>query len=127
MSNVEPWRPGDVANNHVLGADGAWHPFHPTAPPPVTVRMEGGSADSALAPVTSIWCGGGALLVSWIPVLGMVAWLLAPLGLVFGLIGLRRGKTEHKVMSWLGIVASGLALLICVAWLVVFAKAVGDQ
>lgn len=38
------FKPGDVANEHVLGADGAWHPIAPTGP--------GASAATAAHPDT---------------------------------------------------------------------------
>ena len=81
--------------------------------PPPTVHVQ---TDSALAPVTSLVLGIVSLLVAWIPLVGIVAWLTAPVGLVFGSIGLRRGRAEHKAMSTIGIVLSAVALLICVGY-----------
>ncbi len=34
MSTTEQYQPGDMANGHVLGNDGTWHPAQPPMPPP---------------------------------------------------------------------------------------------
>jgi hypothetical protein len=83
--------------------------------------------DSALAPVTSLAAGLAALAVAWIPILGIVAWILAPVGVIFGIFGLMRGPGEHKVMSVMGLVASGLALGICFLYLISFMIALGPS
>ena len=67
-----------------------------------------------LAPVTSLVTGLIAFF-SRMPIAGMIAWVLAPLALLFGILGLRSGKTEHK-MSWSGIVCGAIALLICILY-----------
>lgn len=55
-----------------------------------------------------------ALIFSFIPIIGFVSWLLAPLALLFGLIALRR-----KPRSWaiVGLVTGAIALAICFSWL----------
>jgi hypothetical protein len=79
-----------------------------------------GSNNSALAPVTSLVLGICSLMVAWIPFIGIVAWITAPIGLVFGVLGVRRGRAEHKLMSSFGIALSAVALLICFAYLAFF-------
>ena len=76
------------------------------------------SNNTSLAPVTSLVTGLVGLFVCWIPFIGIVGWVLGPLALVFGFLGLGRGKAEHKVMSWIGIVCGALTLVVCVIYVV---------
>lgn len=54
-----------------------------------------------------------ALTMSFIPFIGFVAWLLAPLAILFGLIALRR---PPRAMAVAGIVVGAVALLVCILW-----------
>lgn len=54
------------------------------------------------------------LVLSFIPIVGFVSWLLAPLAILFGLIALRRAPRSLAIA---GIVTGGIALLICFSWL----------
>ncbi len=95
-------------------------------PPQQMVYVQAaGAGNSSLAPVTALICGLLALMIAWIPFLGLGAWILAPVGLTFGILGLRRGKAEHKIMSWIGIVASGIALMICFGWVLLLFAGLG--
>jgi len=58
------------------------------------------------------------LVLSFIPFVGFVSWLLAPLAIVFGLIALRR---RNRSLAIAGIVTGVIALFVCFAW----AKAAG--
>lgn len=82
-----------------------------------------GSNNTSLAPVTSLVSGIIGLLFGWIPIIGIIGWLFGPLAIVFGILGLQRGKAEHKIMSWIGIVCGAITLAICVFYVVVFAAA----
>jgi hypothetical protein len=55
-----------------------------------------------------------ALAMSFIPFIGFVSWLLAPLALLFGLIALRR---PPRSLAIAGLVTGGVALLVCFMWL----------
>lgn len=69
------------------------------------------------------------LLFSPIPFVGMVAWPLVILGLIFSLIGLSRAnrrRATNKGLAVAGIVLSLVGLVICVLWVVAFGKAVND-
>lgn len=55
-----------------------------------------------------------ALIFSFIPIIGFVSWLLAPLAILFGLIALRR---PPKSLAVAGIITGAIALLICFAWI----------
>jgi hypothetical protein len=54
-----------------------------------------------------------ALAMSFIPFIGFVSWLLAPLAILFGLIALRRAPRSLAVA---GLVTGGAALLVCILW-----------
>lgn len=88
-----------------------------STPYPPPVRFE--QPNSSLAPVTSLVTGLCGLFLCWIPILGIIAWVLGPVALVFGFLGLKRGGTEHKLMSVFGIVLGVIALIVCWIWLIV--------
>jgi hypothetical protein len=62
------------------------------------------------------------LIMSFIPIIGFVSWLLAPLAILFGLIALRRAPRSLAIA---GIVTGAIALFICFSWLNA-TKAVGE-
>jgi hypothetical protein len=69
------------------------------------------------------------VLFSMIPVVGLVAWPMVILGLVFGLLGWRRaqrGGATNKGLAIAGAVLSVIGLVICIVWLSLFGKAVND-
>jgi hypothetical protein len=85
------------------------------------------SNNTSLAPVTSLVTGLIGIFFSWIPIIGIIGWILGPLALVFGILGLRRGKAEHKIMSWVGIVCGAITVLICIGYVILFAMAWGGS
>lgn len=46
---------------------------------------------------------------------------------MFGFLGLSRGKAEHKIMSWIGIVLGAITLVICALYAVAFIVAFSDS
>ena len=59
-----------------------------------------------------------ALVIVFIPVLGMLAWLCAPIGLILGLVALSKPHGRGSAIA--GIVCSALSLLICLGWVLFF-------
>lgn len=53
------------------------------------------------------------LLMSFIPLIGFVAWLLGPIAILLGLIALRR---PSRSLAIVGVITGLLALLVCVMW-----------
>jgi hypothetical protein len=53
------------------------------------------------------------LALSFIPIIGFVSWLLAPLAIVFGLIALRR---PSRSLAIAGIITGAIALVVCFGW-----------
>lgn len=108
-------------------------PYQPPPPMPgqqyqpvVYVQTDNGN-NTSLAPVTSLVTGLIGLFTAWIPIVGMIAWVLGPLALLFGILGLRRGKAEHKIMSMIGLIAGAIALLICFIYVLVLVLAAADS
>jgi hypothetical protein len=69
------------------------------------------------------------LVMSPIPFIGVVAWPLVILGLIFSAVGLARvskGRATNKGLSITGIAASALGLVVCIVWVFVFNSAVND-
>jgi len=83
--------------------------------PPVQPVQSGDTNGMALA---AMIIGLVAVLLALIPVIGFISWILAPLAIVFGLIG-KNGATGGG-FAWTGIISGGVALLICVAWLMLW-------
>lgn len=54
------------------------------------------------------------LVLSFVPIIGFVSWLLAPLAILFGLIALRRPPRSFAVA---GLVTGAIALFICFSWI----------
>ena len=53
------------------------------------------------------------LVLSFVPFIGFVSWLLAPLAIIFGLISLRR---PSKSLAIAGIIAGVITLFVCYSW-----------
>jgi hypothetical protein len=69
------------------------------------------------------------LLIAIIPIVGIVAWPMVILGLIFSIIGFtraRKGVATNKGLAIAGIVLSALGLLVCVLWAAAFGKVAVD-
>jgi hypothetical protein len=63
-----------------------------------------------------------ALILSFIPILGLLSWILAPLAFILGFIAvLKPGAPKGGAIT--GLITSGFAFLICLAWVVLFGAA----
>jgi hypothetical protein len=62
------------------------------------------------------------LVLAFVPIIGFVSWLLAPLALLMGLFALRK---PPRGLAIAGVVTGGLALLICFWW-IGLTKSVGE-
>lgn len=97
----------------VQGAPTAWSqvpPFVPVTPPILVMRNNPAVVGATL--------GSVALFLSLIPLLGLVSLILAPIGLLSSGIGLLLGVSRKvgRVGAIWGVMTSGLALLVCMAW-----------
>lgn len=84
----------------------------PSLPPTVVVRSNN-------AAVVGATLGSVSLFLSLIPLLGLVAWVLAPVALLTSGVGLLVGVARKvgRVGAIWGLLTSGLALVVCFAWL----------
>lgn len=100
----------------------SYAPMPPSSGMPVSQYKNGlGTAGFVLGLV--------GLIFAFIPIIGVVAWPLTILGLVFGIIGtLRagRGQANNKGMAIAGTVLSAVGLVICFLWTVAFGAAVDN-
>jgi hypothetical protein len=108
-----PWDARGWSPAAVPGAS-AWSqvpPFlTPVAPPVLVMRNN--------AAVIGATLGSVALFVSLIPLIGIIAWVLAPIGLlssgIGGLVGASR-RVGRVAAVW-GLLTSAGALFVCMAW-----------
>ncbi len=68
--------------------------------------------------VASLVLGILSIIFGIIPFVGLISWILAPLGLILGFVGM--GKPYGRGITIGGIVTSGVGLLICILWVVGF-------
>lgn len=73
--------------------------------------------DTAMA-VSSLVLGVFAICTVWIPFVGLIAWILAPLGLILGLVAMRRPTGPGRGVAIAGVVCSAIGLLGCIGWVV---------
>ncbi|MEV4602017.1 DUF4190 domain-containing protein [Amycolatopsis sp. NPDC049253] len=69
------------------------------------------------------------LVFAFIPIIGVIAWPLTILGVIFGVVGIVRvnkGEADNKGMAITAVVLSAIGLVICVVWTVVVGAAVKD-
>lgn len=74
-----------------------------------------GAGNGNSAGTAALVIGIIALVCSFIPVIGLLSWLLAPAAIVTGAIGM--GK-EPRGSAIAGLVTGGIALVICILWVV---------
>lgn len=108
------WGPAGWAGTPTHPAS-AWSqvpPFMPPTAPPVLVMRNN-------AAVIGATLGSVSLFLSLLPLIGIVAWVLAPIGLLSSGIGLLVGASRKvgRVGALWGLLTSGVALLVCMAWL----------
>jgi hypothetical protein len=74
------------------------------------------------AAVVGATLGSVSLFLALLPLIGIVAWVLAPIGLLSSAAGLLVGFSRKvgRVGAMWGLLTSGLALLVCLAWTALF-------
>lgn len=100
------------------------YPTMPTAPPENNVVPPKNGLGTA-----GFVLGLIGLLFSFLPIVGVVAWPMVILGLIFSLIGYGRGRSggaTNKGLALAGVILSVIGLVICVLWVAVFNKAAND-
>ncbi|MBC3191474.1 hypothetical protein H7X46_10410 [Pseudonocardia sp. C8] len=67
-----------------------------------------------------------SVLFAWIPIIGVIAWPLSILGLIFAVLGwlrVRKGVANNKGLAIAGTVLSAIGLVVCIAWVSAIATA----
>lgn len=80
-----------------------------TAPEAQAIKADRNSLGKA-----SFIIGIIGLVLSFVPIIGFVSWLLAPLAILFGLIALLR---PSRSLAIAGIVTGAIALFVCISWI----------
>ncbi len=93
----------------------------PTAPPPTSWGPTGAPVviiRQNTPAIVGATLGTLALGMSVLPLLGILAWVIAPVGLLCSVVGISLGAVRRvgRLGAWWGLLSSGLALAICVAW-----------
>jgi hypothetical protein len=100
------------------------YPSAPSAPPQLPAQQPRNGLGTA-----GFVLGLIGLLFSFIPFIGVVAWPLVILGLVFSLVGFSRGRggqATNKGLALAGAILSVIGLLICILYATAFTKAASD-
>jgi hypothetical protein len=95
----------------------------PSAPPEPVQQPRNGLG------TTGFVVGLVGLIFSPIPLVGIVAWPLVVLGVIFSAIGYARtrsGVATNKGLSIAGLAVSVVGLVICILWVAVIGKATSD-
>ena len=87
---------------------------YPGGPYPLQTQSHGLAVASLVLGILSI-------LFVWIPFIGLVSWVLAPVGLVLGLVALK--QPFGRGMAIAGSICSGIGLLGCIGWVVLIGRA----
>ncbi|MET7995295.1 DUF4190 domain-containing protein [Amycolatopsis sp. NPDC005232] len=101
----------------------SYAPIPPVSPAPVAPQRKNGLG------VAGFVLGLIGLVFAFIPVIGLIAWPLTILGVIFGVVGIVRvnkGEADNKGMAITAVVLSAIGLVICVVWTVVVGAAVKD-
>lgn len=91
-----------------------------SGPAPVQVQPRNGFG------VTALVLGIVGAVFALIPVIGVIAWPLVILGLIFGVLGIVRatkGTANNKGVAIAGTALSGVGLVLCIAWAAMFGAA----
>ena len=87
---------------------------HPGA---TNVHVHVAPQDTGLA-IASLILGIFSICTVWIPFIGLIAWILAPLGLILGLVALKRPVGPGRGVAIAGVICSAIGLLGCIGWVV---------
>lgn len=70
---------------------------------------------------TALVLGIVGVVLSLIPVIGVIAWPVVIVGLILGFLGIRKvsqGRATNRIAAITGTVLSGVGLVICVLWVI---------
>ncbi|MGH3979327.1 MAG: DUF4190 domain-containing protein [Pseudonocardiaceae bacterium] len=99
------------------------YPLQPQAPLSVAIPPKNGMGTAGFV------LGLLAALFAIIPLIGVIAWPLSILGLVFGIVGIsraREGVATNKGLAVSGTVLASIGLVLCLAWAAAFGSAASE-
>jgi hypothetical protein len=112
MNPQQPYQQGPPQ-----GYPGNGYPGHyPPLGPQVVLRGDRNGLGTA-----ALVLGITAVIFSFIPLVGIIAWPIGITGLILGFVGLgrvNRREATNRGVAIAGLITSGAALVICVLWLV---------
>ena len=85
---------------------------------PIASLIPAALAKKPMAGTLSLVFGGLAVLVVWMPLVSLLSWIFAPLGLLFGLFALRNDVRSRTATAGVGL--SLLGIVGCLAWIFIF-------
>lgn len=107
------------------------HPSQPIPATPYGYVQQPWSAPASAQPASNGLATGGFVValvgavLAFVPLLGVVAWVICPIGLVLSIVGLtvavKRGAGRGLAIA--GVVLGAAGLLVCFLWLASFAAA----
>ena len=96
---------------------------HTPAPAPAPVQPSNGLGTAGFV------VGLIGLLFSFLPVIGVIAWPLVILGVIFSAVGISRankGAATNKGLAIAGLTVSIIGLVICILWAAAFGNAANE-
>ena len=76
--------------------------------------------------LAAVITGSFALFMSLIPFIGVISWVLAPIAIILGIVGMKQ-RDAPRGTAIAGLATGGLALLICFLWLFAFGALVSQM
>lgn len=94
--------------------------YGPYVPVQITEKNDGRTGFATTALVLGILSG----VFCWIPVIGLITFLLAPLAIIFGALGRKSSKSGQATA---GLVLGVVGLAISILWMALFTAMVGSS
>lgn len=94
-------------------------PYTPAAPMPAAPVADSGRSGMATAALVLGIC---AAVFAFVPIIGMIAFVLGPLAIIFGILARNSAKRGQAIA---GIATGGAGLAISILWMALFTAAVG--
>lgn len=76
--------------------------------------------------IVAIALGGLGLILSWIPIVNNIAFIFGVLALILAIIALISNRKNKKLLSLIGLIISGLTLIIVLVTQSIYGKAIDD-
>jgi hypothetical protein len=81
--------------------------------PYIPVEITAKTDDKSGQATTGMVLGIIALVLSFVPLVGMISWILGPLAIIFGVLGRGSSKKGQAKAGW---ICGAIAVFICMCW-----------